>query len=75
MHLYLRLMKRSDANTYSESEQETLRSFLLSGPGVLSVKTIERHLKGGYAVALDVEANAPGPLSEYVSSNDLMLVV
>lgn len=68
-------MRRSDANTYSESEQETLRSLLLSGPGVLSVMTIERHLKGGYAVALDVEANATGPLSEYISSNDLMLVV
>ena len=68
-------MKRSDANTYSESEQEALRRFLLNGPGVLNVKEIERHPKGGYAVTLDVEVNAPGPLSEYVSSNDLMLVL
>jgi|APAra7269096613_1048513.scaffolds.fasta_scaffold04328_10 hypothetical protein len=75
MHLYLRLMKRSAENTYSESEQADLRSFLSGGPGVLVVKTIERHLRGGYAVALDVEDHAPGPLSDYVSSIDLMLVL
>lgn len=75
MHLYLRLMKRSEANTYSESEQADLRSFLLGRPGVLAVKKIERHLKGGYVVVLDVEVHASGPLSDYVSSNDLMLVL
>jgi hypothetical protein len=68
-------MKRSVSYTYSESEQDALRTFLQTGPGVLAVKTIERHLKGGYAVTLDVEAGAHAPLSDYVSSNDLMLVL
>jgi hypothetical protein len=69
------MMKRSDSNTYSDSELDTLRTFLQIGPGVLAVKAIERHPKGGYAVTLDVESGAPGPLSGYVSSNDLMLVL
>lgn len=75
MHFYLRVMKRHEPDTYSALEQEALRKLLEDAPGVLAVKALERHQRGGYAVTLDVEPGTAERLSEYVSSNDLMLVI
>jgi hypothetical protein len=75
MYLYLRLMKRSGPDSYSGAEQEALRVLLQTSPGVQNVKTLERHLKGGYAVTLDVEGERRGDLADHLSSHDLMLVM
>ena len=75
MHLYLRLMSREKSDSYSSSEQQALKTFLTAAPEVMEVKTIERHIKGGYAVSLEVEPGSFETLSERVSSHGLMLVL
>jgi hypothetical protein len=75
MHLYIRLMKRYEPDTYSSVEQEVLQAFLAAAPGVQIVKTLERDSKGGYSVTLDVEPSEIESLSEHVSSHGFMLVM
>jgi hypothetical protein len=75
MHLYLRLMKRDGPSSYSGPEQAELHSLLKASPGVRNVKSVERHLKGGYAVALDVEDAQRGELADHLSAHGLMLVM
>jgi hypothetical protein len=68
-------MKRTEANSYSETEQRALRALLEASPGVRKVNSLEKHLKGGYAVALDVDGAQRGELADHLSSNGLMLVM
>ncbi len=68
-------MKRDEANSYSASEQAALRSLLEASAGVNEVKSFERHLKGGYAVTLNVEPERRGELADHLSSHGLMLVM
>lgn len=75
MHLYLRLMKRDEENSYSASEQAALRSLLEASAGVHEMKTLERHLKGGYAVTMNVEHERRGDLADHLSSRGLVLVM
>ena len=53
--LYARLLRREGVETYAEAEVEELRSMLTPELGVAKLRTIERHPKGGYRVALDLE--------------------
>lgn len=46
---YLRLLLDAP-ETYSDDEQAALRACLLDTPGILEVKRIEKHPRGGYAV-------------------------
>ena len=75
MHLYLRLMNRAGPTVYSAEGEAALRLLLERAPGVQLVKTIDRHLKGGYKVTLEVEQSSVGALSEHLDSNGLMLAL
>jgi len=74
MHLYLRLLKSSSAESYSVQEEQSLRKVLAEAPGVERVKLVERHIKGGYAVTLDVVKESLDQLIEYLPAHDLRSV-
>ncbi len=53
MHLYTQIMKRE--LDYSEGEWSGLCDQLGACPGVMRVKLVERHRKGGYAATMEVD--------------------
>lgn len=53
--LYARLLRRKGVETYADADVDELRQLLARDLGVVKLKTIERHPKGGYGVTLDLE--------------------
>lgn len=54
MRQYQRFMRRHVGPLGSDSS-DALRKALASAPGMLSVQSIEPHLKGGYRTVFDVD--------------------
>jgi hypothetical protein len=53
--LYARLLRRKGVETYADAEVDELRLLLTPALGVIKLRTIEHHPKGGYRVTLDLE--------------------
>jgi hypothetical protein len=72
MHHYLRLLK--PVLDYSEEEKAELTEVMAQAPGVIRIKLVERHIKGGYATTMDFERESLESLIEYVAANGLQSV-
>jgi predicted transcriptional regulator len=72
MHLYLRLLK--PVLSYTEEEKAGVAAVVSAAPGVERVKLVERHVKGGYAVTVDVARESLDSLIEYLPANGLQSV-
>ena len=67
-------MSRSGSDARVD-EQDGLNAIVSRGPGVERVKDIRPHLKGGFAVSLDVQSDSVDRLAEYISIDGYMLVL
>ena len=65
-HLYLRLLPDLAQDNGSQTEVDQLLRAMRVAPGVLRVKEIKNHLKGGYSVSLDIETDAIEKILERV---------
>ena len=64
-HLYLRLLPDVAPDNGSKAEADRLLSAMLDAPGVVRVKEIQEHNKGGYSVLLDIETDAIEAILEH----------
>ena len=70
-HLYLRLMHESAG---VDGGLETLRDIVSSAPGVVRVKEIHPHPRGGYKIMLDVEIGPLDDMASHIQANGYLLV-
>ena len=75
MHIYLRLIRETGGESYSDAETREIRECVSAAPGVQKVKQISRHHKGGYAVTVEAAKESVDALIEHVSSRGFRLVI
>lgn len=75
MYQYQRLMRRRNANAYTESERAELLQLLVSAPGAKSVEVLEKHPKGGYCVRFDVSPDALDDFADYLDNHGWTLAI
>jgi hypothetical protein len=66
MQIYLRLIHESAED--STSGEQRLREWLKFAPGVASIAKIEPHVRGGYAVTLEVHGTIDGFITHLESA-------
>lgn len=71
--MYLRLLK-SDLPD-SEAQRLAIQRIVAGAPGVIELKTIEPHPKGGYAVICDIEPSAMDDVIEYLAAQGVRLLI
>jgi hypothetical protein len=75
MRQYQRLMRRRNANSYTDKERTELLQLLASAPGATEADVFERHPKGGYRVRFDVSPDALDNFIRYLDSYDWTLAI
>jgi len=75
MRQYQRLMRRRNANVYTESERTELLQLLVSAPGAKDIEVLEKHPKGGYRVRFDISPDALDDLVGYLDNHDWTLAI
>ena len=75
MRQYQRLMRRRNANVYTESERTELLQLLVSAPGAKDIEFLEKHPKGGYRVRFDISPDALDGLVGYLDNHDWTLAI
>ncbi|MCT7325888.1 hypothetical protein [Ralstonia mojiangensis] len=75
MSQYHRLMRRRNANVYTDHERTELFQLLESAPGTRNVEISEKHPKGGYRTCFDLSPDAADDFIAYLEGHDWMSVM
>ena len=75
MHCYLHVLPKDPAREQSPDFASDVRTCIADAPGILSVRSVEPHARGGFSVVADRIEELPDDFADYFERSELMLVI
>jgi hypothetical protein len=75
MHGYFRVLTKDPEMERLTDLDERIREFFSSLPGIIAVKSVHPHGRGGFSVTVDREQEMPNDFETRVDLSDFLLVI